>query len=65
MKAHIKNFKGFINEAYRPNVDTMDEAELKSELYGMGVTPVVVRSILSNEGIKGLRKEVKKRKAKD
>ena len=50
-----------INEAYEPDINTMDELDLKSKLNSMGVTPIVVNSILSNGGVEGLRNALKDR----
>jgi hypothetical protein len=48
-----------INEAYEPDINSMDELDLKSKLYSMGVTPIVVDSVLSTKGIEGLRDRLK------
>jgi hypothetical protein len=48
-----------INEAYEPDINSMDELDLKSKLYSMGVTPIVVNSMLSTKGVEGLRDALK------
>ena len=48
-----------INEAYNPDVNSMDEFELKSKLHSMGVTPIVANSIFSTKGVEGLRNAIK------
>ena len=48
-----------INEAYEPDINTMDELDLKSKLHSMGVTPIVVNSMLSTKGVEGLRDALK------
>ena len=44
-----------INEMSEKDIAMMDELDLKSKLTSMGVTPIVVNSILSTKGIEGLR----------
>ena len=44
-----------INEMSEKDIAMMDELDLKSKLTSMGVTPIVVNSILSTTGIEGLR----------
>jgi hypothetical protein len=56
-----RNSSNNTNEAYEPDINTMDELDLKSKLYSMGVTPIVVNSILSNGGVEGLRNALKDR----
>jgi hypothetical protein len=48
-----------INEAYNPDINSMDEFELKSKLHSMGVTPIVANSIFSTKGVEGLRNAIK------
>jgi hypothetical protein len=48
-----------INEAYEPDINAMDELDLKSKLHSMGVTPIVVNSMLSTKGVEGLRDALK------
>ena len=48
-----------INEAYEPDINSMDEFELKSKLHSMGVTPIVANSIFSTKGVEGLRNAIK------
>ena len=44
-----------INEMSEKDIAMMDELDIKSKLTSMGVTPIVVNSILSTKGIEGLR----------
>ena len=44
-----------INEISEKDINMMDELDLKSKLTSMGVTPIVIDSILSTSGIEGLR----------
>jgi hypothetical protein len=48
-----------INEAYNPDINSMDEFELKSKLHSMGVTPIVANSIFSTKGVEGLINAIK------
>jgi len=48
-----------INEMSEKDIAMMDELDLKSKLTSMGVTPIVVNSILSTKGIEGLRDSLK------
>jgi hypothetical protein len=50
-----------INEISEKDVDMMDELDLKTEMYKIGVTPIVVNSILSNGGVEKLRGALKDR----
>lgn len=58
-KSHSKGSK--INEISEKDVNMMDELDLKSKLNSMGVTPIVVNSILSTKGVEGLRNSLKDR----
>jgi hypothetical protein len=48
-----------INEISEKDVNMMDELDLKSKLNSMGVTPIVVDSILSTKGVEGLKNALK------
>ncbi len=53
--------ESILNEISEKDVDMMDELDLKTEMYKMGVTPIVVDSILSNGGVEKLRNSLKDR----
>ena len=44
-----------INEISEKDINMMDELDLKSKLTSMGVTPIVIDSVLSTKGIEGLK----------
>jgi len=51
---------GNLNESIsEKDINMMDELDLKSKLTSMGVTPIVIDSVLSTSGIEGLRDRLK------
>jgi hypothetical protein len=48
-----------INEISEKDINMMDELDLKSKLTSMGVTPIVIDSVLSTKGIEGLKDRLK------
>jgi hypothetical protein len=51
--------ESIINEISEKDINMMDELDLKSKLNSMGVTPIVVDSILSTKGVEGLKNALK------